>query len=403
MVRRRVHGRGHPGQQNRPRLWRLVLGPAGLRAQQYDGHADPNRPNNLYEPVDEQWITGRTAISTAGRIRHSLQLWADQHREWIALAGVAGGVYDALQNGLGKCWRGGLIGLSLGALGALGLAALSQGRTPDRRGQPADGRCSGAGDVPGQRWWRHLGAEVGRETLTPSSTVSREGYTPARLGGSGMTTAFDLAPGVPGTPARWASAAKTGVGTALNPVSDVWFTLSHGIVTEVFHPFVDMACTRDLELLVTDRQEFFSEEKRDTQSQGSYLSDGVPAFRLVNTCAQGRYRLEKLVLTDPCRSTVLQQVQFVPLKGELADYSVYVLLSPHLGNQGGDNSAWIGDYKGVPMLFAQRSGLALALACSAPGGSARRVSSAPPTAGRTCPSTSRWTGATSGPSMATWP
>ena len=181
-----------------------------------------------------------------------------------------------------------------------------------------------------------------------------------------MTTAFDLAPGAPGTPARWASSAKTGVGTALNPVSDVWFTLSHGIVTEVFHPFVDMACTRDLELLVTDRQEFFSEEKRDTQSQVSYLSDGVPAFRLVNTCAQGRYRLEKLVLTDPRRSTVLQQVQFVPLKGELADYSVCVLLSPHLGNQGGDNTAWVGDYKGVPMLFAQRNGLALALACSAP-------------------------------------
>ena len=181
-----------------------------------------------------------------------------------------------------------------------------------------------------------------------------------------MATAFNHPPGAPGSAAHWAPSAKTGVGTALNPMSDVWFTLSHGNLTEVFHPFVDMACTRDLGLVVTDRQDFFSDEKRDTRSQVTYLSDGVPAFRLVNTCEQGRYRLEKLVLTDPTRATVLQHVQFVPLKGKWADYSIYVLLSPRLGNQGADNTAWVGDYKGVPMLFAKRNGLALALACSAP-------------------------------------
>jgi glucoamylase len=43
-----------------------------------------------------------------------------------------------------------------------------------------------------------------------------------------------------------------------------------------------------------------------------------------------------------------------------------VLLAPHLGNRGAENNAWIGDYKGVPMLFAERNGNALALACSVP-------------------------------------
>ena len=180
-----------------------------------------------------------------------------------------------------------------------------------------------------------------------------------------MTTALDHPPGAPGTPPLWAPAAKTGVGTALNPVSDVWFTLSDGILTEVFHPFVDMACTRDLEMLVTDRQKFFSEEKRHTRSQVSYLSDGVPAFRVVNTCERGRYRLEKLVLTDPCRPTVLQQVHFMPLQGKLTDYSIYVLLNPHLQNQGSGNTAWVGEYKGVSLLLARRNGMTLALACSA--------------------------------------
>ncbi len=40
------------------------------------------------------------------------------------------------------------------------------------------------------------------------------------------------APGWPGTPARWTSAAKSGVGTALGG-SPVWFTLSHGILNEI--------------------------------------------------------------------------------------------------------------------------------------------------------------------------
>jgi glucoamylase len=92
----------------------------------------------------------------------------------------------------------------------------------------------------------------------------------------------------------------------------------------------------------------------------------VPAFRLVNTCRDGRYRIEKQIVTDPQRDTVLQQVHFIAQKGELSDYRLHVLLAPHLGNQGGGNTAWVDDFEGTPLLFAQRKGDALALACSAP-------------------------------------
>ena len=119
-------------------------------------------------------------------------------------------------------------------------------------------------------------------------------------------------------------------------------------------------------MIVTDGSDFFSEEKRQTRNEVAYLEEGVPAFHLVNTCAEGRYRIEKDILSDPKRDTVLQQTQFVPLKGKLADYHLYVLLSPHLGNRGAGNSGQVGDYKGVPMLFAERDGYALALACSVP-------------------------------------
>src|SRR6185436_490957 len=93
---------------------------------------------------------------------------------------------------------------------------------------------------------------------------------------------------------------------------------------------------------------------------------GILAYRIRNTAIDGRYRIEKEVLTDPWRDVVLQRVRFVPLQGTLADFRLYVLLAPHLANRGSGNTAWVGDYKGTPMLLAERDNFALALASSAP-------------------------------------
>src|SRR5919199_1851595 len=114
-----------------------------------------------------------------------------------------------------------------------------------------------------------------------------------------MTEILRHAPGWLGIPPRWTSSAKNGVGTSLRPSSRVWFTLSHGILNEVYYPRVDQACTRDLGLIVTDGRDFFSEEKRDAASVVHQLEEGVPAYCLVNTCREGRYRIEKVVIADP--------------------------------------------------------------------------------------------------------
>ena len=58
------------------------------------------------------------------------------------------------------------------------------------------------------------------------------------------------APGWPGIPARWTSSAKSGLGTAVSRDSRVWFTLSHGIINEIYYPRVDHACTHDLGFIV---------------------------------------------------------------------------------------------------------------------------------------------------------
>jgi NAD(P)-dependent dehydrogenase (short-subunit alcohol dehydrogenase family) len=121
------------GNKIAPGLGDWYLGRQGYDAQQYDGHVSPDRKYNLYEPVDGDRDFGAHGDFDGRSSSYSLQVWADQNRDWIALAGLAGGVCDALQNGPGRFWRGGLLGLALGALGTVGLAALGQAS----RGRPS--------------------------------------------------------------------------------------------------------------------------------------------------------------------------------------------------------------------------------------------------------------------------
>jgi glucoamylase len=171
-------------------------------------------------------------------------------------------------------------------------------------------------------------------------------------------------PGHPGLKPHWTSSAKAGVGTAITRESRVWFTISHGIIDEIYHPFIDRATTRDFGLLVADGSDFFSEEKRDTDHKIEPLEQGVPGYRLINTCKQGRYRITKIVVTDPKRDVLLQHIKFEALQGELSDYTLYALLAPHIGNHGRENDGWAGDFRGIPMLFAKRTDTVLALASS---------------------------------------
>jgi len=172
--------------------------------------------------------------------------------------------------------------------------------------------------------------------------------------------------GWPGIEARWTSSAKSGVGTSLNANSKVWYSISHGILNEIYYPQVDQACTRDMGLIVTDGENFFSEEKRSTFHQIKHIAKNVPGYHITNICVNQVYSIEKEIICDPSRDTLLQRIQFSPLNKSRKDLKLFMLLAPHLGNSGAGNTAWTGDYKGVPMLFAQRGDISLALACSVP-------------------------------------
>jgi NAD(P)-dependent dehydrogenase (short-subunit alcohol dehydrogenase family) len=83
------------GNKVAPGLLDHYLARTGYESQQTDEPADPNRPNNLWEPVPGDH--GAHGAFDARSSDHSLQLWANTHRGLLALAGLglAGAVYAA--------------------------------------------------------------------------------------------------------------------------------------------------------------------------------------------------------------------------------------------------------------------------------------------------------------------
>lgn len=174
-----------------------------------------------------------------------------------------------------------------------------------------------------------------------------------------------IAFGAPGIEPRWTSSAKEGVGTAYHTSCRVWFTLSHGIVNEIYYPNVDQPNTRDFQFLITDGETFCHEEKRDLDHVMEYPERDCLFYRLTNSEPGGCYRLVKHVLTDPHLSVLL-----VHTKLEVFDKSldgklrVYALLAPHIAGCGAGNSGWCSEIGGRRLMHAQRNNTHLMMACS---------------------------------------
>ena len=172
------------------------------------------------------------------------------------------------------------------------------------------------------------------------------------------------APGWPGIPARWTSSAKDGVGAALTDGSRVWFTISHGIVNEIYYPRVDQACVRDVGLIVTDGGAFFAEVKRDCDTVVERIEDGVPAFRLTSTHRGGRFRLINQVIADPRSDSILLHIRLE--NSSKTALRLFALLAPHLVNAGAHNNGQRSEYKGRHILSAVGADTHLAMLGSLP-------------------------------------
>ncbi len=170
--------------------------------------------------------------------------------------------------------------------------------------------------------------------------------------------------GAPGIEARWTHSAKVGIGTAYHSSCHVWFTISHGILNEIYYPTIDQPNARDAELLITDGETFCHEEKRDLHHEVAYPERNCPLYRLTNSDPEGRYRIVKHVLADPHRSVVLINVRLeVSAESLRPKLRLYALLAPHLLRGGAENSGWVCEFAGRKLFHAARENVHLSFGC----------------------------------------
>ncbi len=155
------------------------------------------------------------------------------------------------------------------------------------------------------------------------------------------------APNGPGALSYFDLARKDCLGTARNTTSKVWFTLANGVLSDVYYPTIDNTNVKTLQYVVTDGSTFTDLQTRDTTYTVQSLNSRMLDCRVTTTAKSGKYRITTDYLTDPNRSTVVMDMKFVPLVGDLSNYKLYVLYDPTINGNGGGGSGNGGGDTGV--------------------------------------------------------
>jgi glucoamylase len=172
--------------------------------------------------------------------------------------------------------------------------------------------------------------------------------------------------GHPGIEPRWTRSAKDGVGTAYSASSRVWYSLSSGILNEIYYPTIDRPQIRDLQFLITDGKTFVHEERRHLRSEIGGVSPHALGFRVTNTDPEQRYRLVKEIIGDPHQDGVLIHTRIEGDENFLSQLKLYVLVAPHLEVGGWNNNGLVREVAGRKILAAHKGGTWLALGATAP-------------------------------------
>ena len=171
--------------------------------------------------------------------------------------------------------------------------------------------------------------------------------------------------GAPGMEPRWTSSVKDAVGTAYSASSRIWFTCSHGILNEIYHPTIDRAQVRDMEFLITDGETFVHEEKRDLLLDLRVHPSGGAGGSLYESRSRGPLHADQ---GDHLRPAPLAwcctQCGWKGDEELMPRLKVYALLAPHLDGGGAGNTARAVDIAGHKMLLAWKNQWSLAMGAS---------------------------------------
>jgi glucoamylase len=151
---------------------------------------------------------------------------------------------------------------------------------------------------------------------------------------------------------------------AYSAASRIWYTISHGVLNEIYYPTIDRPQTRDMEFLLTDGETFVHEEKRDLERTFEYIDAAGTAVRLINSDREGRYKIIKEIIADPHHPVVLIRVRVEGDDRLLSRMKAYALLAPHLDVGGANNSGSIVDLAGKRVALAWKNGISLVMAAS---------------------------------------
>jgi len=174
------------------------------------------------------------------------------------------------------------------------------------------------------------------------------------------------ATGGPGIPPRWTHSAKDVIGTAYSTPSRIWFTVSDGVISEVYFPTLDHPQIRDLQFLISDGETFFHDAHRNLENKIEYLGEHGLGVRMVNADPAGRYRLVMELITDPHQACLLLDTRVEGDPGLLSRLHLYVLLAPHIEVGGWGNNGNVARIAGREFLTAHKEHTWLALAATAP-------------------------------------
>jgi len=172
--------------------------------------------------------------------------------------------------------------------------------------------------------------------------------------------------GRPGIEPRWTRSPKDGVGTAYATSSRLWYTLSLGIITEVYFPTIDRPQLRDLQYLVTDGKTFLHDERRVMDSQVEALSEHALGMRVISADRDKRYRIIKEIVADPHQACLMvrTRLESTPVLG--GELHLYALAAPHLEVGGWGNTGEVISVAGRPLLTAHKHHTWMVLAASVP-------------------------------------
>ena len=124
----------------------------------------------------------------------------------------------------------------------------------------------------------------------------------------------------------WSRADKDVVGTTLG-TGRIWFTIGQGLLNEVFYPRIDIPQIRDLNFVVADGKNYWSDLRQEQAYELEELEPGLPL--VVCHHQNQKFNLTLRICPDLCRDVILVDYLYEAKNPSL---ELFFVLTPRVGN-----------------------------------------------------------------------